>query len=217
MSIRRNEPDDPQLSSIGTTPFDDFERFHAHKEFSVPAADMTGATGQKGEQFEAEEFFLSDLNVGRGEVAEIVAFYAQLNVFSNSTQTADGTVRARAGVGVDNPGPVSAVAEKNYTGLEGNIDTYAVTTDNASHLIMLSATGSSAFSDSATGLGGGGSTGTDEYDTNYRGEFGSGPTVTTDGKLEGDINLEAWNIDDAAIHADLTVEAIVDYHEGDFR
>lgn len=215
MSIRQ-EPDDPPLTDIGTTPYDDFERAYSWHSFSVPASAVDGTTGQDGGQsFDAEgNADIIQLDVDRGEVAELVSLLVYLQVYSNSTTTADGTVLGGLEVSTFEDARVVQNFGNASSSLGGSIDSRKSNVIKRPGIVeVVTAVGHSPFSDGATGVGGAGSTGEATVRKQFRDMYGSGPTFDAGSELNLHPGFIQWNIADAAIHMDATIEVVYDIHE----
>lgn len=177
-----------------------------YDEFSVAAADLDGTTGQGGGQaFHDDDRILREPAEGipRGATAELVAVLMHMDVFQNSTTTADGTVLAALEWSSSGtPEIADADGISTAIGNAGTVDLVdLVHTADSDVLFIQAAVGHAPFFDSTNGVGGAGHVGTSVWEVNYRNEFGSGPVFERDDEVHGHIAFKQWNIADAAIHA----------------
>lgn len=176
----------------------------------VTAADLSGATGfDGGDQpgFEGAEILDYDDIVDRNEELHLLSAEHRIDLFVNSTETADGTVLGAFEVSAS-PSRTDVTTE---AGAARTADLVTGTTivgdtgrDDTIDVVgrPLVATGHAPFSDSSTGVGGGGSAGEDTYDSTVfpteMGRFHPRDELFLNGQFT------VWNIDDAGIHAQLT-------------
>lgn len=201
------DPDSGKFMS-GSGGFDDVEVVTFWSTFGVEAANMTGATGFVGENFTVAGEPLIDYDevVDRNESLHLLSAEHAARAYSNSTQTADGWVRAYAEVSSSPVIDLNLAAIVNPGDLQGNADagmTGEVSTSDSIDTVgrPLVATAGSAFSDGTTGVGGGGSAGTDELTIENLPEDMA--RFHPRDELFANVSLEAWNIADAGIHAEL--------------
>jgi len=209
---------DPQtgkfVSSGAVDRFDDIEQVQFSAHYGVQASDLSGSTGFTGEGFDfadANSVIDYDEIVDRNESLHLIQAMHVLNVYANSTQTADGSVAAAVALttsptrqtGTGNlamQNASSVDADTNVIGQRGSDDSI----DPIGRQLI--GFGGAPFSDSSGGEGGAGSAGEDR--------------VVLDG-LPGDCGrfhprddlfavgeFAAWNIDDAAIHAEISGQHI---------
>lgn len=199
------DPETGQFLPDGVSGFTDYETINWRIAMGVEAANLTGATGFDGENFNMDGEQLYDLDdvIDRNEVAVLLAAEHTLSVMPNSTETADGTVAAAmvptSGTGTQG---VASVAIQGTSTIQGSIVGGSDFTDTHDFIGRpLSAWGGAPFSDGATGVGGGGSAGEDrvEYDRHdlpeFVAEFHPRDEVNASGQIR------AWNIDDSGVHA----------------
>jgi len=188
--------------------YDDIEVVSFEAGYGIQAADLDGGTGfgaGSNEAFTDDEPLIDyDEIVDRNEELRLLSAEHVLDVFVNSTETADGTVASA----------VAITASPTRTGGIGQVSLSTdavdppVVGDNSSddsidHVgRQLVAVGTGPFSDGSTGVGGGGSAGTDEVET--------GPLPAEFGRFHPRDELFAvgqfsvWNIDDAGVHAQVS-------------
>lgn len=201
------DPETGQFQSMDEAAFDDVEVATFEAYVGVQASDLTGGTGFNGGDdavFEGVELIDYDDLVDRNEELHLLEAQHAINVYANSTETADGTVRAAVEISASPSrtvaalGPSSAIADST-----GGARSASVGTDDSIDLIgrYLQAIGQAPFSDSTTGVGGGGSAGEDRVTV----EAPPGPVARFHPRDELFLNgaFDAWNIDDAGIHVDV--------------
>lgn len=206
-TIPRRDPQTGQFVSGDN--YDDVEVVSFTAGFGVEAANLEGSTSFSGSgdtfEFSGVELVDYDDVVDRNETLHLLNAQHRLVVFSNSTQTEDGTVLAGVEVSAS---PSVSLPGKPITGPindfgADNLVTGGAATDDSIDLVgrPLMAMAGSPFSDTATGIGGGGSQGDDEV------EVGNVPAPIAEfhprDELFGNGELTAWNIDDSGIHAQL--------------
>lgn len=194
--------------SRGIAGYNDVNRQDRYFHYSVSAAELDGTADQAGGQYfkieDAESVGLHG-NLRPTEEAELLRFEAELVAYINSTETADGSMEARATISLKGNNPMYEnndagvfVADVNGTEWDridagGSIDNRILTTHT------MAATG--PFSDGGSGVGGGGSGMRSYREVSFHDEFGAGPIMDSSSDdiylhLEG----RQWNIADAAIH-----------------
>lgn len=185
--------------------FDDIEVATFNMNMGVPAADLAGGTGFGGEAntFNNLEVVDYDEFVDRNEELRLLSVHHTLEVFANSTETADGTVGAYVALKAD---PSRVGFDTLLTGsntITGNVQGLAAVQDSIDYIGRpLQAVGHAPFSDGASGVGGGGASGHDSYSSLvWPAEFGR---FHPRDELFAVGQLKAWNIDDAGIHANVT-------------
>lgn len=179
-----------------------------------PAGDLTGGTGFDGGQvgrFEGVEAIDYDDLVDRNEQLVLLSAVHRLTAYANSTETADGNVRAAVEV---SSSPSRDVAD-SLVGPDdvadsstGNVEVFDFSLSDSIDLLgrPLLAVGHAPFSDGASGVGGGGSVGTDEVKLSglppSLGRFHPRDELFVNG------TFEVWNIDDAGIHFEVTLQHV---------
>lgn len=197
--------------------FDRFEEVYDRVELSVPAADIGGQTGQDFGQdgsLEGEVFYGMDEGLlDRDEIA--VMLWAEHHLIAGilSTQTADGTVRATVEIS-GSPEPSAATRRLAAVQLSDAPDTSGdFTIERASpgpqvtgDLVgrPLEALGYGPFSDGATGVGGAGTAGTDDW----QGSMAANPVFDDRDDLFYHATLEHSNVADAALFAALSARHV---------
>lgn len=193
--------------------FDKFEEAFFSQKFSVPAADLSGATGALfGEEgrWEGRGLYSLDDLIDRDQLAVMLLAEHHLEVYVTSTETADGTVRAEMEVSTS---PAASEAVDLLDSANDVADTAGALPVDAdgsgvitSDLVgrALSAVAFGPFSDGATGVGGSGVAGVDWWE----GVPVANPVFDDRDDLFVNGVIEASNIADAAIHADLHVRHV---------
>lgn len=195
---------DPQTGKfVSGGEYDDVEVVTFSGGVGVEAVDMTGATGFTGERFDFEGVELIDYDevVDRNESLELLEASHRIVVYQNSTATADGTFAA--GVGISSS-PARTSVEATTTpnsgdDIEGAFVARSYKNDTIDLIGRpLEAVATGPFSDTATGVGGGGAVGTDEVIIGSLpeqiGQFHPRDELFLNGRVRG------WNIDDAGVH-----------------
>lgn len=206
MAVR--DPDTGQfVSGSGTVRWDeDVELVHLSTDLKIDAADLSGGTGATGGQnFKLEPDNLTLMQgsefLDRGEVARLMAIEAEAVAYTNSTSTEDGTVRAdvAATSGFDN-GPIYGL-DAGFTEGVNDSGVIDVIDDSQTDFDLLhrplEAIGTSAFSDTSTGVGGAGSPGRSTSSWSYGPH---GPEFDHRDAINLAASIEQWNVDDAALH-----------------
>lgn len=172
------------------------------------AAENDGDTGFEGETVNFEGLLLVDYDdiVDRNERLELLRASHVLEVYGNSTRTEDGTVGGVV--------EVSASPSQTTVGLLRTNDTNELDSDDAAvgfasredsiDLVgrpLMAVTGA-PFSDSATGMGGGGNGGGHDQ---WEGDYFPGGVGAFHPRDELFMNgqLHFWNVDDAGVHLQL--------------
>lgn len=179
-----------------------------HADFGIQAADVGGGTGYAGgdgDQFEGIEILDFGDFCSRNERLELLHAEHLLVAYTNSTQTADGTVRVAAEVSAS-PGRSPAIHTIGTGDVESEQGTVVggATTDDSIDVLgaPLIATGHSPFSDGASGVGGGGSAGEARTHLHYPEspicDFFPRDELFVNG------NIEVWNVADAGVHGEIT-------------
>jgi hypothetical protein len=201
------DPDTGQFLPHDTAAYSDIEVATFAGNVGVEAANVDGSTGFIGGQspeFSGQVVLDYDEFVDRNEELVLLQAQHRLNVFANSTETADGTVSAAVEISAD-----PAVSEATSRAPIGNTATVdgsvvgASDNDDTIDLIgrPLFAVGHAPFSDGSSGAGGGGSAGEDRYTSSmFPAEFGR---FHPRDELFLNGRLVQWNVDDAGIHANV--------------
>jgi hypothetical protein len=174
----------------------------------IPAQGLGGATAYTGgdtSSFEGVEMIDFDQIVDRNEELVLIEAQHALVAEINSTETADGSVRAAVEISADpSLSPATRAAGKQTN--DAQPDSFSGTTgfDDSIDLVgrPLVAQGTGPFSDSSTGVGGGGSAGEDSVEIRSApaefGRFHPRDEVFVNGITETD------NVDDAGIHLQIS-------------
>lgn len=203
---------DGQFRASGET-FDDVEVATFGVNVGVEASNLGGGTGFEGgsiNPFEGVQVIDYDEVVDRNERLHLIHAEHLLVVWQNSTTTADGTVSAA--VELSASPALSAPTLRATSPVAGNVLDGVVTgfadEDDTIDIIgrPLTAVGTAPFSDGATGVGGGGSAGRDEYESSVfpaeMARFHPRDELFLNGRLI------QWNVDDAGIHANVAGQHI---------
>jgi len=195
--------------------YTDVEYQAMNNNLSVAAGSLDGSTNETGGQDEVWEATVGGREalqgeLHRGEVAELLALNVDIVVYTSSTQTADGTVRgaieiSREGTFQMVDGEQLNTAAGSFNGINMQVISPGMTIEE-DVLAFLSATGHSAFSDGASGVGGGGSAGEASYSRSYLDDFGSGPLFDPEDEFYQHAQMTQWNVADAAFHIDWNFE-----------
>lgn len=200
---------DPETGQFVSTPdFDDIEQITFDVGVGIQAADLAGGTGFGGSEqtFEGVQLLDYDEVVDRNESLHLLEARHELDVWANSTETADGTVGASVEVSAS---PARAVADMSLSTntligpVVGQSDF-----DDTIDLIgnPLRAVGHAPFSDSASGVGGAGTAGADSLSIEGLPEQIARFHPRDELFLNG--SIATWNIDDAGVHLNLTGQHI---------
>lgn len=200
---------DPQTGQFRSgDEFDDVEVITFSADFGVTAAENDGSTGFIGDTAMAEGVQLIDYDeiVDRNESLQLLSADHALMTYINSTMTEDGTVRTRveisASPSITGPGSNSP-SPQIYDGSSGSQVQGNASHDDTIDIVgrPLQATGHGPFSDTATGMGGGGSAGEDSvYVSQLPAEMGR---FHPRDELFANAEIVAWNVDDAATHVEI--------------
>jgi hypothetical protein len=187
----------------------------------INASELDGDTSTSGEDGQASLNTQSEPlgGLGRDTVAELVWGSYELSVVPQSTQTSDGTLYVQAVMGtqadqLDDLSRSNRLADAgtntgeqvDVKGLDNEVD-YDVMWSGGVY-----ATG--PFSDGGTGVGGGGTPGTISEQIPYRQIAGhSGPVMDRHTEYGASFNLQAFNIADTRVRADLTAMLVYDVRE----
>lgn len=192
--------------------YSDFEVFTATAHMDIDAADIDGTTSSEypdGQNFEGFQLVDYDELVDRNEVLDLLRAQHALTVYGNSTGTEDGSIRGL--VEISSAPTLQAMDALEPTGTKPiddsdfNVNYRLYDTDSIDILgrVLIGHAGQ-PFSDTATGVGGAGSTGEDSYElTGFPeviGRFHPRDELFINGALE------ASNIADAGIHIDVSVQ-----------
>lgn len=206
---------DPQTGKFvsGTAGYDDVESVTDVRHLSVAASNNDGTTGQNGGQstgFEGVELYSLDSALDRNEEAELIGAWHRLEVFINSTTTADNTFHASVEISSSPSNltvrPPLAFNEIEDTGwLAGDSNQVINQSGSAAEDTQavvgppLSATAIGQFTDTVNGTGGGGHVGVDEWDG-----VPADPDFYPRDRVFLNGVLTQWNLANAASHANLT-------------
>lgn len=199
------DPSTGKFVSGQDTEYSDIEVVTFSGSVGVQASNLGGtATFQGGDQktFEGLELLDYDEFVDRNEELVLLSADHSMSVFANSTESEDGTVRASVEVSAS-----PAITNENVIFTNSIDDGQAVggaQSDDSIDLLgrQLVATAHAPFSDTSTGVGGGGSAGEDRLKIDQApAEFGR---FHPRDELFMNGTFEAWNIDDSGVHVDLT-------------
>jgi hypothetical protein len=188
---------------------DDIEVVTFSATVGVPAAQLDGSTafgGGDNHKFNGLQLVDYDSVVDRNEELRLVDGYHRMVPSINSTETADGSLRAAVAVLAEPslPGVVDQAANQKGTDIgDSEVDGEATTSDSIDLIGRpLSGIATGPFSDSGTGVGGGGSSAGDEYRLASApaefGQFHPRDELFLAGRLEVD------NVDDAGVHIQMT-------------
>lgn len=217
------DPETGQFLPHNTAQYSDIEVASFGVNVGVQAGDLSGATGFGGgdiDEFEAVEAIDYDEIVDRNEELVLLQAEHSLVAYVNSTETADGTVAVAAEISADpslseptnlvagistneSVPPDSAVSARDDAGKSDSID-----------LITrpLYAVGTGPFSDGASGVGGGGSVGRDDTESDmFPAEFGR---FHPRDELFINGEFRVWNVDDAGVHAAVMGQHVYGVIEG---
>lgn len=196
------DPNTGQFTADAPFTYNDLEILRWDQEFSVSAADLTGATAESyGNSFSLDGYKLRDMEniVDRDELATLVMQEVRIAVPPFGSQTADGLAR---GVLELSTSPVQQAID--FTGDYVDTSQAQIAESTAggrvsdSHDIIgrpLVAMAGSVFSDGATGVGGAGPASTDEHSA----VWGlAGPVLDARDDLFFNLEIEAQNIADSA-------------------
>lgn len=199
---------DPQTGQFvsSSESYDDIEVATFEADIGAAAADLDGLTDFDGEFADFEGHLVIDYDdlVDRNEELHLLSAQHGLNVYQNSTATADGTVRAYAEVSSSPsrsilPGITTASLQGDTTdgaGVVGGQASFSDTIDVIGR--PMEATAHGPFSDGATGVGGGGSAGSDSVEVHNppteMARFHPRDELFVNGRFN------VWNISDAGIH-----------------
>jgi hypothetical protein len=191
--------------------FDDIEMVTFAGSVGVEASNLAGNTGFSGganESFEAVEVIDYDDVVDRNEEVHLLSARHRATAFSNSTQTADGTVVA--GIEISSSPALSEIAKEVFprtdsTAPSGEPVVGRANKDDTIDIIgrVMQPVGHSPFSDGSSGAGGGGSAGEDIVDIEDGLPMEAGRFHPRD-ELFCNGRIITWNIDDAGVHVNFS-------------
>lgn len=191
--------------------FDDIEVVTITAGAGVEASNLSGATSFEGtsDPFEGLQILDYDEIVDRNEKLVLLSAHHSVSVFANSTESADGTVGCAVEVSSSptrqSNGFVTGTAQ--YSASDSEVVGAGSSTDTIDILgRVLTATAGAPFSDSASGVGGGGSAGEDSYEVDdiprQMAEFHPRDELFLNGEFQ------SWNVDDSGIHVTFTGQHI---------
>jgi len=173
---------------------------------------MSGdTTFRGGDAFRYEGLRLLDYDdvVDRNESLHLLEAIHSLNVFINSTETADGTVQISAAVSASPAGENAAIETDPTTSSFDDSDVVGSADFDDTIDVLgrgMVATAHAPFSDSATGVGGGGSAGEDRYSSRVfpeeYGAFHPRDELFVNGVIRG------WNVDDSGVHGQVNIQHV---------
>lgn len=192
------------VDSSSMEQYDDIEVVSFEASIGLEASNSSGGTSFGGGDkpvFQGVELIDYDEIVDRNEELRLLEAQHKIHVYANSTETADGTVQVVAEVKADPS--LSSQPDIQGSGVTGDLVGDAVSDDSIDIIGRpLSATGHAPFSDSSTGVGGGGSAGEDEYtSTVFPAEMGR---FHPRDELFFNGQFRIWNVDDAGSHVELS-------------
>lgn len=173
------------------------------------AGSLTGGTGFGGgdrAEVQGEPLIDYDEVVDRNEELVLLLASHQVHAMPNSTETADGTVRAYVEISAQPTFSQLNGDEISIAALEGDATGGMQGEANADDTIdligpALQAWAGAPFSDGTTGVGGGGSAGEASWQSDmFPAEYGR---FHPRDELFLNASAEVWNIDDAGVHIDV--------------
>lgn len=196
------DPETGQFVADAQSEFTDIEVATFNVNGGVEAANLSGTTGVRGDEFAFSEGVVDyDEFVDRNEELHLLQATHYLVSWVNSTETADGTLVAKVALKADpaQDNNLTKVGINPGATLEGDVFGIDSVDDSIDYVGRpLYAASFAPFSDGATGVGGAGSAGEDRYDsTDFPSEFGR---FHPRDDLFAVGELRAYNIADAAIH-----------------
>lgn len=216
MSTPPRDPETGQFIAGGMPAgFSDIEVATFQATVGVQAADLSGTTGFGGEDDQANGIELLDYDefVDRDEELMLLTADHRMEVFVNSTETSDGTLRVFAEISASpTVQSVQFAVTTNSFGDDAIVG--RVAQDDSIDIIgrPLDATGHAPFSDGASGVGGGGSAGDDQVKVVHPpAEFSR---FHPRDELFLNISFEQWNLSDASTHAVVTGQHVYGVTEG---
>jgi hypothetical protein len=207
------DPETGQFLPHDGSRYEDIEVVTASFNTGVQAGDLDGTTGYGGEPEEFEGLQLLDYDevVDRNESLHLLHADHRLSVIPNSTETADGTLKAAVSVSAS-----PALSDATRTAAQANQGSFGGSApvvgqanqddsiDIVGRPLLAFATG--PFSDGGTGVGGGGSEGGDNYSTDVfpaeYGRFHPRDELFLNGRIV------TYNIDDAGVHVDGVIQHV---------
>ena len=221
-------PRDPQTGQFlprdATSRFDRIEPVHTALHTSIPAADLSGTTGQDlggAGAFEGVRAYDFDDILDRDEVGHIIWAHHRMVTYIGSTQSADGTVRSvlelsaspskatGSGLGtfsdMDESPALGATFTVESDGVEDNAPV------NTADVIgpQMIAVGYGPITDGTNGVGGAGSAGWDEWEG---GAFADDRFDPRDEIFWNGL-MEPANVSDAAAHLDAEIHHLIGVEE----
>lgn len=190
--------------------FDDIEVASFQASVGVEASSLSGGTGFTGEdsgEIQGLELIDYDDIVDRDEQLHLLRASHRLSAYANSTETEDGAIRAYAEIAAQPSFVLPNASSLVTTVPDGDTENGLVgRSDSDDSIDMLGrplvAMAGAPFSDTSTGIGGAGTQGDDKYDSDtFPSEHGR---FHPRDETFANVSLEAWNIDDAGIHVDLS-------------
>lgn len=201
------DPQTGQFVANAESHYDDLEQVSWSVNTGISAADLTGATAFDGGDigtFEGLQVLDYDDIADRSEHLELIMATHRVVVYSNSTATADGTVKGVAEISTS-PSRDIAIGLFGASDIADSNIVQSVGTDQSDSIDIvgppLVAVAHAPFSDGASGVGGGGAAGDDTLEHRPP----QGRLATFDPRDELFLNgaIEVWNIDDAGVHMDV--------------
>lgn len=182
--------------------FEDIEVATFGATVGIQAADLNGTTTFSGQDEQLEALTLIDYDqlVDRNESLQLLYASHALTAYPNSTETADGTFAVIGEVSAS-PDFSNAIQEINTNSIEDSANMVgSAGLDDTIDVIgrPLTAGSTGAFSDGASGVGGGGSSGQDRWDSSvFPGQYGA---FHPRDEVFLNMDVQVWNIDDAGVH-----------------
>jgi hypothetical protein len=201
--------------------FSDVEHQQAWYQFSVAAGSLDGSTGERGGQDDVGEQVLGGrepvAGLERGEIAELLSVRLTTEAYVNSTSTADGAVRGSVEISRE---PVFQTVDGDQivtgTGSNDGLNYQVVgpgQTLEPDVLARAQSMGFAPFQDSASGVGGAGSTTQGRFEMDFLETYGSGPLFDRNDEFYTHVGWTQWNVDDAALHVDWYLDMAWGIHE----
>lgn len=207
------DPETGQFVS-GREQYQDYEVATTQVVMTIPAADLDGTAGSgfpNGDNFEGIEVFDYDELVDRNEELHLLRAAHGLTVYSNSTATADGSIRGTVEISSSpaRQGSRGAPGTGGNTAGDAGIVNFDTQKTDSIDLIgrVLTGFAGAPFSDGATGVGGAGSAGEDR-EVLAAGMPGSLGRFHPRDELFLNGVLECSNIDDAGIGLTVDIQHV---------
>jgi hypothetical protein len=212
------DPETGQFTGNEHSSFDDIEVVAWGGTVGIEAANLDGGTGFSGEgrnDFSGLKVIDYDDIVDRNEELVLVEAEHHMDVYANSTETADGTVSAAVEVSADSArSRVTELAADPATteDLGGDIKGVSAIDDSIDIIgRVMTSVGHAPFSDGSTGVGGGGAAGSDSVELlSAPAEFGR---FHPRDELYVNGSIDTWNIDDAGVHVNLSGQHVYGVRE----